>query len=337
MLLTLPGTPFLTLPGTPLLTLPGTPLLTLPGAPFHERITDNIVCRVPILCKTPCHDDIHTYNIHKCMCCRVFEPRYRRLIQCCQKSNGCFALASYGVGITAMFDRVVTQDDASHNVTIRGGRRFLVQEGSARIVPSSFGLTIVEPNFIYVSMIYQFMIIFPSTISTTFSKAVLISSCPDIKLSLLRSIMAVRVQCFVLTCTVITTRMQCLDIKLESVHLVPVTKATGKCNAPATGFHIGSDSGHKLTHLQETACSWTPYLDAVSHYCRASLYLHGNFSLHFCRLLTAGFVPLRTAYKSAVTANCDNSTSSCLQWSLSLVPDQLNRERCWAVGIEDRL
>ena len=85
-----------------------------------------------------------------CMC-RVFEPRYRRLIKCCQDSNGCFALASCGVGITTMLDRVQLEEDSSNNVSIRGGRRFLVQEGSARVVPGTFGLTLVEPHYIYVS------------------------------------------------------------------------------------------------------------------------------------------------------------------------------------------
>ena len=83
--------------------------------------------------------------------CRVFEPRYRRLVKCCQDSNGCFAIASYGVGITAMFDRVHTEEDTSNSVAIRGGRRFVVQEGSARVVPGTFGLTVVEPCYIYVS------------------------------------------------------------------------------------------------------------------------------------------------------------------------------------------
>jgi len=82
--------------------------------------------------------------------CRVFEPRYRRLVKCCQETNGCFALACYGVGISAMFDRVHTEEDASNSVTIRGGRRFLVQEGSAKVVPGTFGLTVVEPTYIYV-------------------------------------------------------------------------------------------------------------------------------------------------------------------------------------------
>ncbi len=49
-----------------------------------------------------------------------------------------------------MFDRVHTEEDASNSVTIRGGRRFLVQEGSARVVPGTFGLTVVEPTYIYV-------------------------------------------------------------------------------------------------------------------------------------------------------------------------------------------
>ena len=84
--------------------------------------------------------------------CRVFEPRYRRLVKCCQETNGCFALACYGVGISAIFDRVHTEEDASNSVTIRGGRRFLVQEGSARVVPGAFGLTVVEPTYIYVRL-----------------------------------------------------------------------------------------------------------------------------------------------------------------------------------------
>ncbi|KAA6425875.1 MAG: hypothetical protein FRX49_04250 [Trebouxia sp. A1-2] len=83
------------------------------------------------------------------MMLRVFEPRYRRLVKCCQETNGCFALACYGVGISAIFDRVHTEEDASNSVTIRGGRRFLVQEGSARVVPGAFGLTVVEPTYIY--------------------------------------------------------------------------------------------------------------------------------------------------------------------------------------------
>ena len=51
-----------------------------------------------------------------------------------------------------MFDRVHTEEDASNSVTIRGGRRFLVQEGSARVVPGTFGLTVVEPTYIYVRL-----------------------------------------------------------------------------------------------------------------------------------------------------------------------------------------
>ena len=89
----------------------------------------------------------------QCMCmCRVFEPRYRRLLKCCQDSNGCFALASCGVGITAMLDRVQLEEDSSNSVCIRGGRRFRVQEGSAKVVPGTFGLTVVEPHYIYVSL-----------------------------------------------------------------------------------------------------------------------------------------------------------------------------------------
>ncbi len=72
-------------------------------------------------------------------------------MKCCQDTQGCFALASYGVGITAMFDKVHAEEDGSNSVNIRGGRRFLVREGSARVVPGTFGLTVVEPNYIYVS------------------------------------------------------------------------------------------------------------------------------------------------------------------------------------------
>ena len=82
--------------------------------------------------------------------CRVFEARYRRLLKCCQESNGCFALASYGVGITVMLDRVQLEEDSSNSVSIRGGRRFVVQEGSAKVMPGSFGLTVVQPRYIYV-------------------------------------------------------------------------------------------------------------------------------------------------------------------------------------------
>lgn len=80
----------------------------------------------------------------------MFEARYRRLLKCCQESNGCFALASYGVGITVMLDRVQLEEDSSNSVSIRGGRRFVVQEGSAKVMPGSFGLTVVEPRYIYV-------------------------------------------------------------------------------------------------------------------------------------------------------------------------------------------
>ena len=56
-------------------------------------------------------------------------------------------LASHGAGITAILDNVVHQDDDSSNsVTIRGGRRFLLQEGSAKVGPETFGLTVVEPS-----------------------------------------------------------------------------------------------------------------------------------------------------------------------------------------------
>ncbi len=93
-----------------------------------------------------------SFQVFMLRACRVFEPRYRRLVKCCQETNGCFALACYGVGISAMFDRVYTEEDASNSVTIRGGRRFLVQEGSARVVPGTFGLTVVEPTYIYVRL-----------------------------------------------------------------------------------------------------------------------------------------------------------------------------------------
>lgn len=49
-----------------------------------------------------------------------------------------------------MLDRVQLEEDSSNSVSIRGGRRFLVQEGSAKVMPGSFGLTVVEPNYIYV-------------------------------------------------------------------------------------------------------------------------------------------------------------------------------------------
>ncbi|KAL0024335.1 hypothetical protein WJX79_010875 [Trebouxia sp. C0005] len=94
-------------------------------------------------------DLAHVLWPNQIMMLRVFEPRYRRLVKCCQETNGCFALACYGVGISAIFDRVHTEEDASNSVTIRGGRRFLVQEGSARVVPGAFGLTVVEPTYIY--------------------------------------------------------------------------------------------------------------------------------------------------------------------------------------------
>lgn len=55
-----------------------------------------------------------------------------------------------GVGITAMFDRVQAEDDGSYSVTLRGGRRFLIQEGTAQVVPGTFGLTAVQPHYIYV-------------------------------------------------------------------------------------------------------------------------------------------------------------------------------------------
>ena len=116
--------------------------------------------------------------------CRVFEPRYRRLVLCCQQTNGCFALASYGVGITAMFDRVVHQDDDSSNsVTIRGGRRFLVQEGSAKVVPGTFGLTVVEPSYIYVSLcnFYTLSSVLVVTLNTVHLLALVLLPCLTVK------------------------------------------------------------------------------------------------------------------------------------------------------------
>lgn len=49
-----------------------------------------------------------------------------------------------------MLDRVQLEDDSSNSVSIRGGRRFVVQEGSATVMPASFGLTLVEPKYIHV-------------------------------------------------------------------------------------------------------------------------------------------------------------------------------------------
>lgn len=49
-----------------------------------------------------------------------------------------------------MLDRVQLEEDSSNSVSIRGGRRFVVQEGSAKVMPGSFGLTVVEPRYIYV-------------------------------------------------------------------------------------------------------------------------------------------------------------------------------------------
>ena len=49
-----------------------------------------------------------------------------------------------------MLDRVQLEEDSSNSVSIRGGRRFVVQEGSATVMPGSFGLTVVEPKYIYV-------------------------------------------------------------------------------------------------------------------------------------------------------------------------------------------
>ena len=49
-----------------------------------------------------------------------------------------------------MLDRVQLEEDSSNSVSIRGGRRFVVQEGSAKVMPGSFGLTVVEPTYIYV-------------------------------------------------------------------------------------------------------------------------------------------------------------------------------------------
>ena len=51
-----------------------------------------------------------------------------------------------------MLDRVQLEEDSSNSVSIRGGRRFVVQEGSAKVMPGSFGLTVVEPRYIYVRL-----------------------------------------------------------------------------------------------------------------------------------------------------------------------------------------
>ena len=54
-----------------------------------------------------------------------------------------------------MFDREMHQDnDSSKSVTIRDGQPFLVQEGSAKVVPGTFGLTDVEPSYIKVSCFF---------------------------------------------------------------------------------------------------------------------------------------------------------------------------------------
>lgn len=88
-----------------------------------------------------------------CCACRVFEPRYRRLLKCCQDNNGCFSLVSYGVGISVTLDRVQLEEDSSISVSIRGGRRFVVQQGSSTVMPASFGLTMVHPKYIHVSLL----------------------------------------------------------------------------------------------------------------------------------------------------------------------------------------
>ena len=49
-----------------------------------------------------------------------------------------------------MLDRVVRDEDSSNSISVRGGRRFVVQEGSAKVMPGTFGLTVVEPSYIYV-------------------------------------------------------------------------------------------------------------------------------------------------------------------------------------------
>lgn len=51
-----------------------------------------------------------------------------------------------------MFDRVQAEDGGSYHVTIRGGRRFLIHEGSAQVLPGTFGLTVIEPQYIYVRL-----------------------------------------------------------------------------------------------------------------------------------------------------------------------------------------
>ena len=79
-----------------------------------------------------------------------------------------------------MFDRVVHQDDDSSNsVTIRGGRRFLVREGSAKVVPGTFGLTVVEPSYIYVSLC-GFCMLFSVPIVTFSLLAVKLASPPQL-------------------------------------------------------------------------------------------------------------------------------------------------------------
>ena len=55
-----------------------------------------------------------------------------------------------------MLDRVQLEEDSSNSVSIRGGQRFLVQEGTAKVIPGSFGLTVVEPSYIYVSPLCMF-------------------------------------------------------------------------------------------------------------------------------------------------------------------------------------
>ena len=64
-----------------------------------------------------------------------------------------------------MLDRVQLEEDSSNSVSIRGGRRFVVQEGSAKVMPGSFGLTVVEPKYIYVRR----TCIFPALVPWSFA------------------------------------------------------------------------------------------------------------------------------------------------------------------------
>ena len=136
-------------------------LQCLPSSLLKSRLmifSQNIILSSDLVKATSCgvriwskpHPVFAAFGQKICCVCRVFEPRYRRLLKCCQESNGCFALANYGVGISVMLDRLQVEEDSSNSISIRGGRRFVVQEGSAKVMPGSFGLTVVEPNYIYV-------------------------------------------------------------------------------------------------------------------------------------------------------------------------------------------